>query len=71
LISIKTLYILGGKITTLVLGFWGGGVGINFHRVSCCGFEIMNTSANDKNLVPGHAIGDAAEKKLKRLIASF
>ncbi|KAK2702095.1 hypothetical protein QYM36_019291 [Artemia franciscana] len=22
----------------------------------------MNTSANDKNLVPGHAIGDAAEK---------
>jgi len=51
LISIKTLYVLWGKITTLVLGFWGvGGVGINFHRVSCYGFEIMNTRANDKIL---------------------
>ena len=25
----------------------------SFHRVSCCGFEIMNTSANDENPVPG------------------
>jgi len=34
--------------------FWflggGVGVGINFHRVSCYGFEIMNTRANDKIL---------------------
>ena len=47
----------------------GGGVGINFHRVSCCGFEIMNTSANDKNFVPGHSIG--VKKKLMRRVVQF
>ena len=41
----------GGKLQPLFLvSGGGGGVGINFHRVSCYGFEIMNTLANDKIL---------------------
>ena len=58
----------GKKLQSLFL-VSGGGVGISFHRVSCCGFEIMNTSANDKNFVPGHSIG--VKKKLMRRVVQF
>ena len=69
--AIKKFYMSSGKKSTPCSWFlrgWGGCVRINFHRVSCCGFEITNTSANDNNFVPGHSSADdeiSNKKKFK------